>query len=163
MKIRDTSSYANPSLPSSISTSWIAPDANPVLSWLRPSHHWQSSYRLRADVWVHGLMSGWQLQLTVQIDAAPLTSRVQRAQPPMLLCACVLPPEMHHKYAEPPGKGLATRDASSATDVAMRMRPPMRHMYAEPLWSTATDAPHVRRATRVMSCHQRCATCTPSH
>ena len=143
-----------------------------MLSWPCHSHHCRSSYRLRADVWVHGLMSGWQLQLTIKIDAAPLTSRVQRAppltshvqraQPPMLLCACVLPPEMHHKYAEPPGKGLATRDASSATDVAMRMLPLMRHMYADPLWSTATDASHVRRTTRVMSCHQRCATCTPS-
>ena len=92
----------------------------------------------RADEWVATPVNSTDRRCATDVA-------LQRAQPPMLLCACVLPPEMHHKYAEPPGKGLATRDASSATDVAMRMRPLMRHMYAEPLeeWTVRPrhDAP----------------------
>ena len=146
-----------------------------MLSWLRPSHHCRSSYRLRADVWVHGLMSGWQLQLTNCTVSSDEYVGSQLAVEQLL----IYPGDATRRFIPTSRSGAnhrgpaniqpmdrrcvidvahtessatdVTRTESSATDVVMRMRVATR------------DAPHVRRATREMSCHQRCVTCTPSH
>ena len=76
----------------------------------------RSSYRVRADVWAHGLMSGWQSSATYDVarteDSAANgieTNGVAHTENSAADVAMriVLPPEMRHIYAEPLGEWTA--------------------------------------------------------